>query len=138
MPDTQFDATDEAAINNAERDVKRHGREDADALRALMHTKAGRAFLYRLLARCHIYSTPFAPGQSDVTAFNLGEENIGKQLMTLAIDASPDLYMQMIKDQRDEEKRLESVREREATKREPSGEEQVSPLPEPSPRKPKA
>lgn len=132
-----FDATDPAAINNAEREAKRQAKQDADALRSLMLSKAGRAFLYRRLERCHIYATTFAPGQPDVTAFNLGEENVGKQLMSEAMDASPDLYVTMIKEQRDEAKRLDQVREteqrnRENAERPPSAEEMVAPLPPPA------
>ena len=132
-----FDATDPAAIANAEREAKRHAREDADALRTLMHDRNGRAFLYRRLERCHIYSTTFAPGQPDVTAFHLGEENVGKQLMAEAMDASADLYVKMIKEQRDEAMRLDAVREREAKnraaeERPPSAEEMMAPLPPPA------
>ena len=80
-----FDAADPAAIDNANRDERRKAREDADVLRALMMGKHGRAWLYRLLERCNIYGDPFAPGQGDVTAFKLGQENIGKQLMLQAM-----------------------------------------------------
>lgn len=132
-----FDATDVAAEDNAKRDAKRRERQDADVLRNVMRTKEGRAWLYRQLDLCHIYTATFAPGQADVTAFQLGEENIGKRLMMAAIDASPDLYMAMIKDQRDEEKRLNEVRRTERKNREEaeqgaSAEKQVAPLPPPA------
>lgn len=132
-----FDATDVAAEDNAKRDAKRRERQDADVLRTVMRAKEGRAWLYRQLESCHIYSSTFAPGQADVTAFQLGEENVGKRLMMAAIDASPDLYMAMIKDQRDEESRLNEVRRterknREAAEQGPSAEAQVAPLPPPA------
>lgn len=113
-----FDATDPAAIANAERDSTRHVRQDADAIRWLLKAKNGRAFFYRRLQLCHIYSSTFAPGQPDVTAFQLGEENVGKKLMMEAMDASPDLYMLMIKEQREESKRLDEVRRTEQKNRE--------------------
>lgn len=113
-----FDAADPAAIDNAKREEKRREREDADVLRIIMHTKQGRAWLYRRLESCHIYTSTFQPGQPDVTAFALGEENVGKKLMVDAIAASPDLYMTMIKEQRDEEKRLDAVRRTERKNRE--------------------
>jgi hypothetical protein len=78
-----------------------------------MHDKKGRAWLYRLLERCNIYGDSFAPGQGDVTSFRLGQQNIGRQLMLEAMEASADLYVQMVKDQRDEERRLEEVRRKE-------------------------
>ena len=128
MPDDlaleSFDATDPAAIANADRESKRKAREDADILRFLMQTKKGRAFLYRRLEMCHIYGAgltagiTFAPGQPDMTAFQLGQENIGKRLMMEAMDASPDLYVQMMREQREEEARLDEVRRREERNRE--------------------
>lgn len=116
-PVETFDASDPAAVNNANREDKRREREDADVLRRLMHDKKGRAFLYRLLSRCNIYDDPFAPGQSDVTSFRLGQANIGKQLMLAAMDASTDLYVQMVREQKDEELRLDEVRRKEAEMR---------------------
>ena len=113
-----FDASDAAAVDNAAREDARKGREDADVLRGIMHTKPGRAWLYRHLERCNIYGDTFAPGQSDVTAFKLGQENIGKQLMLKAMDASTDLYVKMISEQKDEEKRLDAVRRTERKNRE--------------------
>ena len=132
-----FDASDPAAEANVKRDAARFARQDADVLRMMMRTKEGRAFLYRFLDRCHIYSTTFAPGQSDVTAFQLGEENVGKRLMLEAQSASVDLYVQMIKEQRAEEARLDEVRRREQRNREQAeaaqtAEELMAPLPPPA------
>lgn len=118
LPTETFDASDQAAIDNASREDSRKAREDADVLRGLMHTKPGRAWLYRFLERCNIYGSTFAAGQADVTAFKLGQENIGKQLMLKAMDASTDLYVKMISEQKDEEKRLDAVRRTERKNRE--------------------
>jgi hypothetical protein len=132
-----FDATDAVAEANANREIKRREREDADVWRRILHSKQGRAWLYRRLERCHIYASTFVPGQSDVTAFQLGEENIGKRLMLEAQDASPDLYVQMLKEQREEEKRLDEVRRteqkrREEAERSPTPEEMMGELPPPA------
>lgn len=137
LPSESYDAADPAAEANAKREEARRERQDADVLRLLMHTKPGRAFLYRRLERCHIYASTFAPGQADVTAFQLGEENIGKRLMLEAMDASPDLYVLMIKEQREESKRLDDVRRterknREAEERPPSAQEMMPDLPPPA------
>ena len=74
---------------------------------------------------------------STVTAFQLGEENVGKRLMLEAQSASVDLYVQMIKEQRAEEARLDEVRRREQRNREqaeaaPTAEELMAPLPPPA------
>jgi hypothetical protein len=113
-----FDATDPAASANAARELARKKREDADELRKIMWSKPGRAFLYRRLERCHIYGETFAGESTHISAYRQGEENIGKQLMLEAMDASPDLYVKMIKEQREEEARLDEVRRTEARNRE--------------------
>jgi hypothetical protein len=118
LPTETFDAADPAAIDNAKREEKRKAREDSDVLRLIMHSKQGRAWLYRHLERCNIYGETFAPGQSDVTAFKLGQENVGKQLMLSAMDASSDLYVKMVNEQREEAKRLDEVRRTERKNRE--------------------
>lgn len=112
-----YDATDPVAENNAKRDAERIRRADANVIRGILHTKPGRDWFYRQLGKCHIYGSAFTPGQPDVTAFALGEENIGKQWMLAAIDASPDLYMKMLTEQKEEESRLDEVRRSEEKKR---------------------
>lgn len=117
LPHETFDATDPAAEANAKRDAARRERADLDVLRKLMNDKKGRDFLYRFLDACHINNTPFAPGQPDVTAFHLGEENVGKRFLSLAMTASTDLYMKMIQEQQEEERRLADVRRTERKNR---------------------
>lgn len=118
LPTETFDAADPAAIDNANREEKRKAREDADVLRLIMHSKQGRAWLYRQLERCNIYGETFSPGQADVTAFKLGQENVGKQLMLACMDASSALYIKMIDEQKEEQKRLDEVRRTERKNRE--------------------
>ena len=118
LPKETFDASDQAATDNASRDAAAKARADADMLRIIMHTKPGRAWLYRFLERCNIYGESFTPGQPDVTAFKLGNENIGRQLMLTAMNASADLYVKMVNEQREEERRLDEVRRKERKNRE--------------------
>ena len=132
-----FDASNPAAEDNARRDAARLLRQDADVLRSIMHSKEGRSWLYRKLASCHIFENPFYPGQSDVTFHALGEQNVGKKLMAETMAASADLYMKMIKEQQDEEKRLNDVRRTERKNREKdeqpiSAADLVAPLPPPA------
>jgi len=132
-----FDAADPAAEDNARRDEVRRDREDADVYRVIMHTKNGRAWLYRRLERGHIYGSTFAPGQPDLTAFQLGEENYAKRIMLEAQAASVDLYMTMIKEAQAEERRAAETRRKEQRSRErdeapPDPEEMVGHLPPPA------
>lgn len=112
-----YDASDPVAENNARRDETRRQRDDAETVRRLLSHRNGRAWLYRVLERCHIYGTPFTAGEPDTTAFRLGEENIGKQMMMLAIDVCPDLYLTMLAEAKKEEERVAIVRADEEKKR---------------------
>jgi hypothetical protein len=112
-----YDAADPVAENNARRDVARQQREDADTVRRLLSHRNGRAWFHRLLARCHIYGTPFSPGEPDTTNFRLGEENVGKVLMYEALAACPEQYLAMIAEARKEDERVAAVRADEEKKR---------------------
>jgi hypothetical protein len=131
IPPETFDAADPVAVNNAKREEARQAREDADVYRTIMHSKQGRAWLYRRLAECHIFGETFVPGQHDVTCFRLGEENFGRRIMMAAQDASIDLYTKMIKEQQDEAKRLDEMRRgdqrrREAEEKPPTAEQMLT------------
>lgn len=131
LPPEIFDAADSVAENNARRDAERLAREDADVLRAIMHTKKGRAWIIRQLDRCHINSpAKFVPGSPDATAHNLGLEAYGAMLLTDVMKASVDLYMTAIKEAQAEAERANAVRrearvKREAVERGPDAEDMV-------------
>jgi hypothetical protein len=118
-----YDATDPVAEQNAKRDEARKVRENAQVMQSILHTKPGRAWLNDILENCHIFSTPFVPGQPDTTAFAMGEENIGKRLMMAAIDADASGYMKMLAERKAEEQRQQEVRNREEAKRQKQSEE---------------
>ncbi|WP_439392340.1 hypothetical protein ACRQ5Q_22355 [Bradyrhizobium sp. PMVTL-01] len=129
-----FDASDAVAVNNATRDAERIKREDADVIRAIMHTKKGRAFMIRQLDRCYINSpAKFVIGQPEATAHNLGRESYGLELLQEVMAASVDLYMTAIKERAEEEARRNAVRREERKRRDeaergPRAEDQVAHL----------
>jgi hypothetical protein len=112
-----FDGANPVAENNARRDDRRHGREDAETLRRLMGHGHGRAFMYRLLNRCHIHNTPVVPGDPYTSAFNFGREDVGKQLVKELMRACPELYVKMLSEAVAEEDRVAAVRAEENRKR---------------------
>jgi hypothetical protein len=130
-----YDATDIVAENNARRDAERWAREDADVLRAIMHTKKGRAFIIRQLDRCYVNSPDkFVLGAPDATAHNLGRESYGILLLQDVMAASTDLYMVAIKEQQEERRRATEVRRSERKRREEESEpkqQALSDLPPP-------
>jgi hypothetical protein len=117
--------------------VARFARDDADVLRAVMHTKKGRAFILRQLDRCHINSPDkFIPGMADATAHNLGLERYGILLLADVMAASVDLYMTAVKEQQEEMRRQAEVarsarKRREEMERGPTAADQVAHLPPP-------
>lgn len=136
-PAETFDASDASAEDNAKRDQARRARNDLDVLRTIMHDKKGRDWLFRFLDACHINNSSFAAGQADQTAFNLGEEAVGKRVLKTAMAASVDLYMTMIREQEEEDRRINEVRRTERKKREAAEQpvdvrELVFPLPPPA------
>lgn len=132
-----FDASDVGAVDNAARDAARIKREDADVIRAIMHTKKGRAFLLRQLDRCCVNSAAkFVPGNPEATAHNLGRESYGLELLAEVMAASVDLYMTGVKEQMEEARRQQEVRRAERKRREeaeraPAADDQVAGLPPP-------
>jgi hypothetical protein len=101
------DASDEAQIQARKKEEGQRRRADRDFYQLMMSTPARRDSFYRLLERCHIYGTVAdlgtveRPSDALRTYFQSGEENVGKQLMTAAMDASLDLYLRMLKEQKE-------------------------------------
>lgn len=119
-----LDSGDANAEKNARKEEIRRARADADVVRSILKSPEGRDWLYRKLKAWHLYATleeggaTFFPGQTDVTAFRLGEENCAKQLESEIRNASIELYVTMLKDQRADQKRLDNLRREERQKRE--------------------
>jgi hypothetical protein len=101
------DPAEEKRLREEERQLARN---DAAVIRKIMMTHNGRAWIYRFLERCSIFGDTFHGEETHRSAFAQGQENIGKQLWLAVQDASLDLYVQMVKEQREEEKRLAKVR----------------------------
>ncbi len=91
-----YNADDEKQVKTAQKKAKLNEAIKLDVIRGVMNTASGRQWIYGFLESCHIYGNAFCPGQSDVTAFNLGEENVGKRLLADVQNSAPDLYLQMI------------------------------------------
>lgn len=93
-----YNANDENQVKKAKKEAEFNDALKLDVIRNVMRTAAGRRWLYGILDMCYIYGNPFTPGQSDVTAFNLGQANIGKILLADIQAATPDLYLTMIQE----------------------------------------
>lgn len=72
--------------------------EDLEILASFMRHPAGRRWLYKSLAKCHIFTTSFMADALH-TAFAEGERMVGLYLTTELLQANPDLYFVMLREQ---------------------------------------
>lgn len=98
--DEPFNAADSADLKHAAKLARQSEREDEDTIRSIMATSAGRAWMYRKLVRCHIYTNPYAQSDRD-TAFQCGEMNIGQMLLAEVDRTCPDTYLLMMREAND-------------------------------------
>jgi hypothetical protein len=85
----------------SQRDVERERRvrrrDQLALLSRVMAEPVGREYFYDLLAGCHVYSSSFGTNALAM-AFREGERNVGLRLVVDVTEASPDLYLQMLKE----------------------------------------
>jgi hypothetical protein len=91
-----YDAGSRKDVRRLEKEAKLAESNRLAYTKRIMGDSAGRKWMYDLLVRCHIWQTPFAAGQSDVTAFRIGEQNIGLQIFADVIAAAPQEYVLMM------------------------------------------
>lgn len=76
---------------------KREKQEVVNDVIAVLAIPAGRRYIWRLLEKARVFRTPYA-GQTNLTFLNLGQQNLGLQIFTELLDASPELFLQMQKE----------------------------------------
>ena len=81
----------------SKRDERIEAQEVSNDVIAVMNTVAGRRYIWRLLEKARIFSSPYA-GSTNDTMLKLGEHNFGLFVMTEVIDASAELYLLMQKE----------------------------------------
>jgi hypothetical protein len=96
MTDYAYDAGSERDEEERRREAGRIEAADRRVLEEWMGGQEGRYYMLRFLDKCHIYQGSFTAGEPDTTAYKLGEEHIGKQLMLDLIRFVPELYAKMM------------------------------------------
>lgn len=89
-----YNAADPVQVNTARKKGARLERERLEVIEALLQNEKTRAWLWDLIAGIAPHSNPVVPGDTHATYFNLGQQNVGKQLLMDAIQF-PELYMKM-------------------------------------------
>ena len=89
---------DEGQVQDLSQKEKFRRDREANDMRSLLATIEGRRFLWRLMEKCGIYRESFT-GSSE-TFFLEGKRSIGLFVIAEIIDAEPDAYLLMIKENR--------------------------------------
>ena len=93
-----YDANDEKQVNKARKQAAFDKALELSVIKGLMQTPAGRRWVHTLLSRCHVYATPFTPGQQDVSDFKMGEQNFGLQFLADIQEGASEEYLVMLKE----------------------------------------
>lgn len=87
----------------AETDLQKIRRLELNDVKAVMESKNGRNFMYRVIDMTGVYRTSYNPEMPDShTTFKEGGRNVGLFLIAELQEASPALFMKMIEENSNE------------------------------------
>lgn len=84
--------SDEKGVRDREKDLENQATSLDFALRDIMSTPSGRAWVWSVLEQASMFGNAFDPDSAVQTAFNLGEQNVGKKLLAQIVKVCPELY----------------------------------------------
>lgn len=96
-PEDIYDANDPAQVGQAEELGCRARSRVLDDIARIMETDAGRRFLWRLLEAAHCFQSSFAT-DPHLTAFREGERNLGLMILADVLEACPDRFAEMARE----------------------------------------
>lgn len=96
--ETPVDTSNPEEVNKARKKYARTRADRLEFVKAAMDLKEGRAWLYDLIVRCHVFRNPFVTGDEQATAFKCGEQNIGLMILDDIQTAAADKYIDMIRE----------------------------------------
>lgn len=91
------DAGDPKFVKKRISEAKRRESASATVVRQIMSSDTGRAWMYDLLARCHIFQNPFDANALKMS-FACGEMNVGQGLVLQVSVTCPENYLLMLKE----------------------------------------
>jgi hypothetical protein len=89
---------DKEQVKSAAFKEKRKREQELKDVSDVLMSPHGRRFVWRYLEKCGVYRSSYT-GNSQ-TFFLEGERNIGLQLMTDIMDANPELYLKLVRENR--------------------------------------
>lgn len=96
-----MDTSDPKTFRKQVQKAKLSAKEKTETIRDVMSSKGGRAWIFEMLVRSHIYQTSVNENPH-LTYFNEGERNQGLILLSEVESAAPELYTRMIQESQDE------------------------------------
>lgn len=88
-----YDTGEETQVKQKKTKAQLNREREIEALRNILSTYDGRAFLWRLLEECGIYTSSFTGNST--TFFNEGKRHVGLWTLNEIMDVNPNLYQQM-------------------------------------------
>jgi hypothetical protein len=92
-----MDTSDPKEVQKAIKDAKSKDAIAVEGLKTMMQSEAGRVWLSRLINMCSTMVNAFS-SDSNVMSFRCGEINIGLQIIADMHEASPELYLLTLKE----------------------------------------
>ena len=97
MADQPYNAADAEQVEKQKREAGNRNARLKRALEEIMRTSNGRFWIWDLLGRCNVLSTPFDADSQRRTDFGLGQQNVGLQVFA-QVGQHPHLYTEMMKE----------------------------------------
>jgi len=119
-----YDAGNRKDVRKLEKAAKLKESARLHYVKRIMSDTEGRGWMHDLLESCFIFGEPFVQGSPDATVYNLGRQNVGKQIFADVVTECPTQYVQMM--QEASHKELSNDRH-DSDNRSPNGEQPGSP-----------
>lgn len=102
LAEEQFDANDQASVNKRKQKIAREKREHLTYIAKILKDPVGRKWLYRIIAAGEVFSITYSASEdSRAKDFRDGKKFVPSQLLADAQDANFDLFVQMLKEGRE-------------------------------------
>lgn len=88
-----YDAGEETQVKQKKTKAQLNRERETESLRSILSSYDGRAFLWRLLEECGIYTSSFTGNST--TFFNEGKRHIGLWTLNEVMEVDPNAYHKM-------------------------------------------
>jgi len=93
-------AANESQVKEAGSKIKDLRMQELNDMRAILSMPQGRRFVWRYLTHCKVFQSTFNHSGS-ITSFNEGMRNVGLMMLSDVNDASPESYLTMMKESKE-------------------------------------